>query len=146
MSSVKCDRGDLTRIKLTIPPHRLFTSTGTLVKITVLVVTKMKDTAEMLIREVARVFTQLTFKSVQAVYIQSGRTYKFSLEVTVRALGIGATAVRISPARRVYFPFIHSSSLPVPKETINPITPMGRKRMAVSPADKLSTCCAIRTI
>lgn len=44
---------------LTIPPHKLFTSTGTLVKMVVLVVTKMKDTAEMLRSDVARVLTQL---------------------------------------------------------------------------------------
>ena len=45
--------------KLTIPPARLLTSTGTLVSTTVLVVTKMKDTDEILIREVGRTLSQL---------------------------------------------------------------------------------------
>jgi hypothetical protein len=42
-----------------MPPHRLFTSTGTLVRIVVLVVTKMKDTADILMSDVARVLFQL---------------------------------------------------------------------------------------
>lgn len=46
---------------LTIPPHRLLTSTGTLVKIVVLVVTKMNDTAEMLTSDVPRTLTQLRY-------------------------------------------------------------------------------------
>lgn len=47
------------QISLTIPPHKLLTSTGTVVKIVVLVATKIRDTAEMLISDVARTFTQL---------------------------------------------------------------------------------------
>jgi hypothetical protein len=45
--------------KLTIPPAKLLTSTGTLVNTTVLVVTKIKDTDEMLIRDVGRTLSQL---------------------------------------------------------------------------------------
>ena len=42
-----------------MPPHKLLTSTGTLVNMEVVVVTKMRDTADMLMRDVARVLTQL---------------------------------------------------------------------------------------
>lgn len=53
----------LVETELTIPPAKLFTSTGTLVKTTVLVVTKMNDTDEILIKEVGRTLSQLS-KSV----------------------------------------------------------------------------------
>lgn len=46
-------------MELTIPPHRLFTCTGTVVRMAVLVVTKMRETAVMLIREVGSTLTQL---------------------------------------------------------------------------------------
>jgi hypothetical protein len=47
------------RTKLTIPPAKLLTSTGTLVSTTVLVVTKMNETDEMLIKDVGRTLSQL---------------------------------------------------------------------------------------
>lgn len=47
------------RDELTMPPHKLLTSTGTLVKIEVVVVTKIRETAEILISDVPRVLTQL---------------------------------------------------------------------------------------
>jgi hypothetical protein len=51
--------GSARKEKLTMPPARLLTSTGTLVSTTVLVVTKIKDTDEILIREVGRTLSQL---------------------------------------------------------------------------------------
>ena len=42
-----------------MPPHKLLTLTGTVVRIVVLVVTKMSDTAVILIRDVGRTLTQL---------------------------------------------------------------------------------------
>ena len=74
------------------------------------------------------------------------RTYKSVLEVTVKDLGMGAHTESPNPAMRRYFPFIYSRAFPVPIENIKPITPIGKKRSAVSPADRLSTCCAMRTI
>jgi len=96
----------------------------------VLVVTKIRDTAVILIKDEGRTLTQ-----------KSG-----SWSVAVKALGIGATTVKIRPASNVYFPFTYSRSFPVPIEATNPIAPMGRKRRAVSPALRLSTCWAIRTM
>lgn len=55
---VRKPRGDIQG-RLTIPPQRLLTSTGTLVKMVVLVVTKMRDTAVMLMSDVASVLIQL---------------------------------------------------------------------------------------
>lgn len=43
----------------TIPPAKLLTSTGTLVSTTVLVVTKMKETDEILMSDVGRTLSQL---------------------------------------------------------------------------------------
>lgn len=72
--------------------------------------------------------------------------YKLVSGLVVKALGIGATTARAIPARRRYFPFMYSRAFPVPIETMNPITPMGRKRSAVSPELSLSTSCAVRTM
>ena len=44
---------------LSIPPHKLLMCTGTLVKITVVVVTKMRDTEVILMREQGRTLIQL---------------------------------------------------------------------------------------
>ena len=124
------------------------TLTGTVVRIVVLVVTKMSDTAVILIRDVGRTLTQLSLLAVCKRHgARSGNTYKSGSEfVAVNALGTGANTVRTSPAIRVYFPFTYSRAFPVPIEAMNPIAPIGRKRRAVSPADRLSTCCAIRTM
>ena len=122
--------------------------TGTVVRIRVLVVTKMRETAVILIRDEGRTLTQLEhiisiFEETETRY----ETYKSgSWSVAVKLLGMGATTVKTRPASRVYFPFMYSSSFPVPIEATNPIAPMGRKRTAVSPAESLSTCCAIRTM
>lgn len=45
--------------KLTIPPHKLLTLTGTVVRMAVLVVTKIRDTAVMLMSDVGSTLTQL---------------------------------------------------------------------------------------
>ena len=44
---------------LSMPPQRLFTLTGTVVRMRVLVVTKIRETAVMLMREEGRTLTQL---------------------------------------------------------------------------------------
>jgi hypothetical protein len=73
-------------------------------------------------------------------------TYKPDSGLEVKALEIGATTARTSPIMRRCFPFMNSRSFPVPRETIKPIAPIGKKRRAVSPAESLSTSCAIKTI
>lgn len=130
-----------------MPPQRLLISTGTLVSMTVLVVTKMNETAVILINDVGRTLIQLCYISVVLVrpFLLSV-TYKLVSGLEVIALGMGATAVRNSPTSSKYFPLKYSSSLPVPMDAMKPMTPIGRNRRAVSPDERLSTCCAIKTM